>query len=384
MFYLNPWGIPGLLAGLLALALVPLLTRNMPSGPLRRRLTALLLAEAVTVVTSGVGLSALANTAVLFYAFGIIHYAGDALLLALYIPFLAHALDAPIARKLRGWPERVVFALGVGLAIVVLLRPLWFLQPAVPVDGRYVRFDAPARTMWSVIATLLVLAYGFGLIASLASWSTAQAELARRRARTFALAFGTRDFVWGGVYAIGMSGLPISGTTMRGLLVTYAISLTLYLLLLAYGVVTTQLFDIELKLKWTVRQGTIAAIFVAVFFFVSESATLVLSERLGPLVGIAAASLLILVLEPLKRFAGHISNAALPHAQETAEYAAFRKLQVYHAALESAYADGAVTPKERAILDSLCKSLGIHPGDAQRLEAELATGFPSRIAHVER
>lgn len=51
------------------------------------------------------------------------------------------------------------------------------------------------------------------------------------------------------------------------LLQLYALTLLVYVVLVSYGVLTAQLFDIDFRIRWTVRQSTVAAAFVAVYFF---------------------------------------------------------------------------------------------------------------------
>jgi uncharacterized membrane protein YebE (DUF533 family) len=61
----------------------------------------------------------------------------------------------------------------------------------------------------------------------------------------------------------------------------------------------------------------------------------------------------------------------MPRTQNTPEYAAFRKLQVYEAAVAEARQGGGISQKERALLARLRDSLGISTVDAETLEREL-------------
>ncbi|MDX1396198.1 MAG: hypothetical protein R3195_17595, partial [Gemmatimonadota bacterium] len=151
----------------------------------------------------------------------------------------------------------------------------------------------------------------------------------------------------------------------------YAGSLLVYSVLVGYGILTVQLLDIDLKLRWTIKQGTIAAAFLAVFFFVSEGSALFFSNALGNALGLTAAALLIFLMAPLQRAAERVAARAMPGVKDTPEYASYRKLQVYAAALESAYQEGGVTARERAMLERVAESLGLHPADAERLEHDV-------------
>ena len=67
----------------------------------------------------------------------------------------------------------------------------------------------------------------------------------------------------------------------------------------------------------------------------------------------------------------------MPNTQNTPEYAAFRKLQVYEAALSEALPDGNISERERELLNRLRNSLGISVVDADAIEGELQKGSPS-------
>jgi hypothetical protein len=71
------------------------------------------------------------------------------------------------------------------------------------------------------------------------------------------------------------------------------------------------------------------------------------------------------------RLADRVANVAVPETENSPEYEAFRKLQIYHTALEGAYSDGRVTRKDRVILDGLRRTLGIGDADAQRVEDDM-------------
>lgn len=150
--------------------------------------------------------------------------------------------------------------------------------------------------------------------------------------------------------------------------------------ILAYVIARYRLFDIDLKVKKGVKGTTIAAGFIAVFFVASESAAAFFSGSIGTYLGIAAAGLLVFALAPLQRLAEGVAARAMPHATGTPDYVAWRKLQVYHAALDGAMQDGEVTPREREILARLRRELGIADEDAEALERDLARRASPRHA----
>jgi hypothetical protein len=61
----------------------------------------------------------------------------------------------------------------------------------------------------------------------------------------------------------------------------------------------------------------------------------------------------------------------MPNTQNTPEYAVFRKMQVYEAALAEAWQADGISDRERALLARLRDSLGISETDAAAIEAEL-------------
>ena len=61
----------------------------------------------------------------------------------------------------------------------------------------------------------------------------------------------------------------------------------------------------------------------------------------------------------------------MPNTQNTPEYAAFRKMQVYEAVLAEARHEDGSSDRERALLVRLRDSLGISASDAKAIEDEL-------------
>jgi len=141
--------------------------------------------------------------------------------------------------------------------------------------------------------------------------------------------------------------------------------------LIAYGILRTQLFDIDLRIRWTIKQSTVAGVFIAVMFVISEGASQFLSDELGKVTGLLAAGVLMFFLAPLQRFAERVASTAMPNTKNTEEYAAFRKMQVYEAAVAEAQQEGGISHKERTLLGHLRDSLGISAADAKAIEIEL-------------
>jgi len=335
------------------------------SGSVARQLSLLLVIEGATMISTGyIDLFFTESTRAAswyptFYRLEeIVHTVGDCLMLALYPPFLAAALRTRLTAPF-GTPRAraVLLALAATLCAFVLWGPL--------------------RIGGTLLYVSLVILFAFALIASVDAWRSAEG-IARSRAATFALAFGMRDVCWGmaygwatillwqGTYAIVD---PDASTTPY---LVYALGSLLAVPLIAYGILKAHLFDIDLKIQWTIRQSTVAGAFIAVFYIVTEGADRLFEAELGSWAGLLASASLIFFLAPLRRLADRFAGAVMPNTSDTPEYAAYRKMQVYAAALTDAL-PGGISEKERALLNHLRGSLGIAAADADALERDLST-----------
>jgi hypothetical protein len=361
MFQADPRGILTLVAIALCWALALLLFRTGTPGSVARKLSLLLVVEGVTLGTSFSTIY-LFTSHDQFYALhasagGVMefaHYFGDSLMLALYPGFLAATLQTPLVRPFKGNRTYVVMAvLSIAFFIAVLTTP-----PQVGI---------------LVLSFVLTMLFSFSLVASIHAWHVATG-MARTRAGIFALAFGIRDVCWGVVYA-GVVWEMHTGNLLNETFVQdfniYAVGTLFAIPLIAYGILRTQLFDIDLKIRWTIKQSTLAGVFVAIMYIVSEGASNLLEAELGNVAGLLAAAVVMFFLAPLQRFAERVATVAMPNTQNTPEYASFRKMQVYEAALAEALLEGGISEKERTLLVHLRDSLGISEFDAEAIEEEL-------------
>lgn len=142
--------------------------------------------------------------------------------------------------------------------------------------------------------------------------------------------------------------------------------------LVTYALLRHNLFDLDVKVRVAIKGSAIAAVFVAVFFTVSEVAQTFLSSELGPYVGIVATGILVLAMHPLQNLAERLAQRALPHARPVGELSASEKLELYREQLCLAWQDGAIRPKERLMLETLRERLGLPFEVASRLEVEAA------------
>ncbi len=338
--------------------------RVSQAGSVARQLSLLLFVEGATLISTGyidLFLTESTRSATWYPAFyrmeEVIHTAGDCLMLALYPPFLAAALRTRLTAPFGTRPARIVLLiLAAVLAVIVLSGPL-------KIGG-------------TILYVSLVLLFMFALIASFHAWRV-EDGIMKSRAGTFAIAFGARDICW--TFAYGWATLILwQGTyaivdpnASSAPYLIYALGTLLAAPLIAYGMLKTQLFDIDLKIQWTIRQSTVAAIFVVVFYLVTEGADRLFEAEFGSWVGLLASALLLFFLSPLQRLAERFAGAVMPNTSDTPEYAIYRKMQVYEAALADAL-PGGISDKERALLIHLRDSLGIPAADADAIERDLS------------
>lgn len=296
----------------------------------------------------------------------------------IYILFLGTVLNTPLVGALKLRPVRMVV---IGLAL--FCAPLYFVVPeqygrieAGP-DGNGVYMSGGFLEVFFNLGAALLFLYAFA--AALHAYHRAPpGTVTRRRSKLYALSFGIRDALLGTVLIAGYTPLDpdLDRIQDAGFNITCMI-IILYVVLLAYAVLRWELFDIDVKLKWSIRKGTLAGIFVAMFFIVNQLVEVFAGQAFGAVAGAIAAGLLLFALRPLERLSHRVADAAMPGVHATPEYAAFRKLEVYQAALEAAL-DGGISPKERRTLDALRTKLGIAASDAALVERDaettLATG----------
>jgi hypothetical protein len=146
---------------------------------------------------------------------------------------------------------------------------------------------------------------------------------------------------------------------------------TLTVVVLAYAILRHQLLGLDVKVKWTVRRGTLAAVFIGVFLVVTQVAQNYLSQY-GVLAGGIAAGVLLFALTPLQRFAERVADTAMPDVKAVSEMSGAERLAVYRDAAVQAWEDGTLDRSERALLDRLQKSLRLRPEEAMRVEQDAA------------
>jgi hypothetical protein len=364
------WGIPGTFAFVAAWCCAIVVFRTAPKRELNRRLSLILLLEGA-FSAGHIGLLFFFDNQAIVTALATMGMAARIALPFQYLAFLALALDSPLVVPFRTPTARKILNVAsVAAAIFALARPGLFFSDLyspgwAPWNFQFVNFGQRAVQLQGVI-------YLFGLVAALSAYfRTKIGSVARNRAMWFAIAFGLRDIYVGIVQLLYpvIRPIPFWGDFIYN--PGQAIFFAGYIVLLAYAVLRSQLFDIDLRIRWAIKQSTLAAAVVAIIFLLSEGADRLLSAELGNFAGLLAAAIVVFFLAPLQHLAERVAGVAMPKTQNTPEYAAFRKMQVYEAALAEAQQGGGISQKERALLNRLRDSLEVSTSDAEAIEVQM-------------
>jgi hypothetical protein len=141
--------------------------------------------------------------------------------------------------------------------------------------------------------------------------------------------------------------------------------------LVAYALLSRQLLEVDVVIRWTIKRGTVVGILLATFFVASQLMQSLLPNVLGgPVWGGVAVGLLLFAIAPLQRFAERLSEKAMPHAKKVGEMAHGDREAIYLDLARSAWKDGTIDRSERALLDQLQEKLGLSADAAKRLERQ--------------
>lgn len=363
----TPWALPGLAVLVCGLFLAWFIYRFRPDRAQNRRLALQLLLEApvVAILSGGIWIVNDADTVrFLVLAANVLVWPK----LWTYYSFLA-TLDTPLARPLQS-RRRLNGLLAVTLlaATTVLVWPQWYggeiaYWPAV--DGLHM---APG-TAFVPIFWMWGLMWLVGLSFSISALRHAKTALRREQARAFLIAFGTRDvtFLW--VVAF-LTLVPPTYAHFHWVFLVFAAIWLTYFPLVAYGILKHQLFDIDLRLKQTVKRSTILGSFAGAFFIGGEALEQIVPVD-GFFLGLLAAGAVAAAFRPLQRLAEAVAEGAMPEVNTSATYLTERRHEVYRDAIEGAFEDGRISDRERVILQKVQESLGVESEAASRIEAEV-------------
>lgn len=368
-FVLEPLGIPGVLIGVIDLFFATFVFLARPDRRQNRFLALMLLCSA-PIIGGGYGLRMMFDDPATSWGLYAMGFAAILVWGWAYLNFLG-TLDSPFQRFLNSKQVRLAYT-----ALLFYFAWLYFFDPLSTVALRPIGGTAGFSPIEGP-TPITTLGYSFffgiwllGLAVAITAYTRAKASGARAQMKWYLLAFACQDALLFGRLAYlvfveqdSLLALQISivGLAMAGFLLD---------LFLVYGIFKTQLFDIDLKLKWGIKQSTVAAAFFAVFFIVSEGAQQLFQSSFGPLIGLVAAGALVFVLAPLQRVAEGVASAAMPAVKYTEEYVNYRKVEVYRATVEEIVVDRTITEKERSILDRLREKLELGSDVAQAIERD--------------
>lgn len=166
----------------------------------------------------------------------------------------------------------------------------------------------------------------------------------------------------GAVFFAAFPGADTGTTVMRGIMRTLGVGL------LAYGILRHDLAGLDAKVEWTISKTTVAGVFVAVFFIVSEGAQVLFADfAQNEILGVIAAGALLFALAPIQRLADRIAERAVPSGAGDEE-------ETYRITAAKYLADGTLSAEEERHLARLADRLGIDAERAVELRQEVAGG----------
>ncbi|MCA1812401.1 MAG: hypothetical protein LC624_00430 [Halobacteriales archaeon] len=289
----------------------------------------------------------------------------------------------PVAAEAFRWSQitRSVLLAGFTLALA-----LWAL--------RWQAGDARDRRQYALMTAALVLYPGVvaGSNAMAAPWYIVVVTLgpvlvlcalwlrnaARAEGREAALA---RNVALLCLVPVPVGMLLFDATTRTGGL-GYGLFRSAGVAILAYAIVRHQMLGIDVKVRWTIKNSTIAGVFIGVFFVVSNSVQTYFQTTLGTYIGIVAAGALVFALAPLQHFADRVASAAMPGAKPAQEMSHPERAALYRDLARQAWADGHLTPDEHDLLETARERLGLSRDEAARIDREAARGGEARAEQV--
>lgn len=369
-FAFNPWAVPNLVAGALAFAMAAGAYAAAPRRPLNRSLALYFLTLAGTAISAGLLYSA-TTVPDAFGAQMVLAAFWTPLPLA-YLLFLSHALDPRLTRPLRWRALRAVLILAfAALEVLVLARPHLFAgEPFEPAFAA-VDFTGGPLFLSAFLTTAVVSLLALGL-ATATLVRAPRGSIARRQTKYYLVAFGAFDATMALILLLTPLGAldPANPLWMVTNVAAFAFGIATSAILVGYGILRYQLFDLDIKIKLGVRRGALAGAFLATFFVASQLVEAFAGETFGVVGGAVSAGLLLFALDPLQQLAARVADTTMPRVQDTAEYRTVRKREVYRAAIESAMLDGIVSEKERDVLATLQDHLGLSASEARDIERD--------------
>jgi hypothetical protein len=373
----NPYGVPLAVSGILlgALAAVTFFSRpsarqNQSLGMLLASVAAMSTSVAIAYLTEDPKI-AVGGYAVLFAAWFTLMVAQLRFAASFQVPWLAF-----LRLRIVDWTLLAVFFLGPVIHAVWLL-PRTFsgvisYEPYVPWRPFYY---PGAYETWSYLVTATSFIV---LMASLDAWRRAPVGTPlKRKLATYLVASSviegiaiTTTLLRADIVNTLAAGGNIASWKVPAFLISAIALFFTYVVGIGYAILKAQVFDIDLKIKWGLRRGTVAGFLVGVFFVGSQLVENVTNAQFGLVGGSVVAGLAIFALRPVSRLVDRIADRAMPGVENTEEYVRFRKLQVYQTALDEMLLDGVLSAKDERVLAALGKQLGVAGPVLNRLRAD--------------
>lgn len=140
--------------------------------------------------------------------------------------------------------------------------------------------------------------------------------------------------------------------------------------LVAYAVLRHSLFDVDVKVKWTLAKAPAAVIALATFFIVTQIAETYFSTSLGAIAGGLMTGILVLALSPLHTIGQRLADGVMPGTKPISAMSHPERVELYRTQAVLAWNDGWLAAKERLLLDHLRERLGLTLEEAVHLERE--------------
>ena len=369
--YWTWWGVPGTLMLVAAVIAAVAAFRTAPTRTINHRLALLLLA-AGGYIAFGTGTLFFFRDRDIVHVHGILSTALNAALPFLYIAFLGASLETRLVRPFRSKRAFAILALlATACAALVFAMPDRFISVYRPTWAPW-NFQ---RHEWGLYVNQLDSVVSiYALVAALVAFAHTQpGTAARQRAKWFAIAFGIRDVysaIFVTLYPV-IRPIPFWGDFVYN--PGQACLYLLFLLALVYGVLSTQMFDIKLRVRFAIEQSTVGAAIALAFLVISE-----LIESFSPVHGLVesliVAVLIVVALRPAQRFADRFASRVMSGVVPSQAYFEARRLEVYRAAVEGAMEDGVITEREAAILARLRSELRLTEEEVMRAEVGVLEG----------
>lgn len=363
--------LPGLVSGLVSWSLAFFVYRARPDRTQNRFLAAFLLFAGLAWASFH-GVGTLSTSSAFVYGTGVFFNYAHVTAHLFHLLFVS-TLPTPIARPFRSrWGRLVIFWVYWLIVLdLTLWRDQWIVGtvPAAAEGTWFLEFGLHFALLTPLFMTLFLV----GLAAAIDAYRRAGPGVSRAQTRAYLMAFAVHDgglalwTIWFMVF-----GATASQATVERLTHWEPPLVNIWMVcFLAWGILKTQLFDIDLRVKIAFERSTVVSAFLVAFWVGGELVEALLPVGESLLWGLVAAGVVALAFRPLQRAAHRLANRVFTGVEPSDDYLGARKADVYRATIEGALEDGAVTTAERSMMDALRDNLGISVAEAQRIEREL-------------